>query len=175
MKPGDVLLFGDECGVQYAPTRIRMWALKGHTPTINSPGGRKKQSIIGVVEPSTGVVTSGLIPTLNATVFLAFLKFLLGVYRNARKIYLVIDNARSHHAKLIQPFLKLVAWKLELIFLPPYSPKLNPAEDLWKLLREKVTHNTFYEHFEDMIAEVRKFLVKCKTPSAEVRSRCHYK
>jgi putative transposase len=175
MKPRDVLLFGDECGIQSVPSRIRMWGLKGHTPTILSPGGREKQSVIAAVEPKTGVITSGFIPTLTATVFMAFLKHVLFKYANARKIYLVLDNARSHHAKLLKPFLKLVARKLELIFLPPYSPELNPAEDLWKLLREKCTHDIYYEHFSDKIAETRKFLVKCKTPSAEVRSQCHYK
>jgi putative transposase len=175
MKPGDVLIFGDECCIQSVPTRIRMWALKGHTPTILSPGGREKQSIIATVEPKTGVVTSGLIPNLTATVFLAFLKFVLLRYAHARKVYLAVDNIRSHHAKLLKPFLKSVARKLELIFLPPYSPELNPTEDYWKLLREKCTHDTYYEHFTDKIAETRKFLVKCKTPSAEVRSRCNYK
>ena len=107
--------------------------------------------------------------------FLAFLKHVIRRYVHARKIYLVIDNAKSHHAKLLKPFLKLVAWKLELIFLPPYSPELNPAEDLWKLLREKCTHNTYYEHFRDKVAVVREFLVKCKNPSEVVQSRCHYK
>ncbi|HME51501.1 MAG TPA: IS630 family transposase [Candidatus Lokiarchaeia archaeon] len=174
MEPGDVLLFGDECGVQHVPTRKRMWALKGHPPTLLSPGGRKRQSIIGAVAPATGAVTSAFISTLNAMVFLAFLKCIIRVYRHARKIYLVVDNARSHHAKILRSFLKLISWKLELIFLPPYSPDLNPMEDFWKLMREKVTHNTFYEHFNDMIAELRKYLDKCKNPSAEVRSRCNY-
>jgi len=175
MKEGDVLLFGDECGIQAVPSRIKMWAPKGQTPTILSQGGREKINVIGAVEPSTGVVTSMFIPTLTAVVFLAFLKYVLRTHAHARKIYLVVDNAKSHHAKLLKPFLKLVAWKLELIFLPSYSPELNPAEDLWKFLREKCTHNTYYEHFRDKIAVVREFLVKCKNPSAEVQSRCHYK
>jgi len=175
MKPRDVLLFGDECGVQHAPTRTRTWALKGQAPVLLSPGGRKKQSIIGAVAPATGAVTAAFISSLTARVFLAFLKTILNVYRDARKIYLVIDNARAHHAKLLQQFLKLVAWKLELIFLPPYSPDLNPIEDLWKMMREKVTHNTYFEHFDEMIMELRKFLEKCKNPSEEVRSRCSYK
>jgi len=175
MKEGDVLLFGDECGIQAVPSRIKIWALKGQTPTIPRQGGREKIDVIGVVEPRTGVVTAMFIPVLTAVVFLAFLKHVIRTHAHARKIYLVIDNARSHHAKLLKPFLKLVAWKLELIFLPPYSPDLNPAEDLWKFLHEKCTHNTYYEHFKDKVAVVREFLVKCKTSSAEVRSRCHYK
>ena len=175
MQPGDVFLFGDECGIQFVPTRVRMWALKGQTPEILSPGGREKQSVIGAVEPATGVVTSMFIPTLTAIAFLAFIRFVLRRYCHARKIYLVVDNARSHHAKILKPFLKLVAWKLELIFLPAYSPDLNPAEDLWKLLREKCTYNTYYEYFSDKLAVVRNFLEACKIPSAEVRSRCNYK
>ena len=175
MKPGDVLLFGDECGIQFMPTRVRMWALKGQTPQILSPGGREKQSVIGAVEPSTGVVTSMFIPTLTAIVFRVFLKFVILRYCHARKIYLVVDNASSHHANILKPFLKLIAWKLELIFLPSYSPELNPAEDFWKLLREKCTYNTYYKHFADKIAVVRTFLEKSKAPSADVRSRCNYK
>jgi transposase len=149
--------------------------LEGPNAGDPQPGRQGKQSVIGAVEPATGVVTSMYIPTLTAIVFLAFLKFVLLRYRHARKIYLVVDNARSHHAKLLKPFLKLVAWKLELIFLPSYSPDRNPAEDLWELFREKCTYNTYYEHFTDKIIEVRKFLERCKIPSEEVRSRCHYK
>ena len=174
MNPDDVLLFGDECGIGQLPTVRTMWALKGQTPVVQSPGGKKRQNIMGAVCPATGVVTSAFIPNLTATIFLVFLKALLRLYRRAGKIYLVIDNARSHHAKLLQPFLKAVAWKLELIFLPPYSPDFNPIEDFWKLLREKITHNTFFERFDDMVGALRAYLGKCKQPNEEVRSRCRH-
>jgi putative transposase len=45
---------------------------------------------------------------------------------------MVLDNARVHHAKLIQPFLEHNKDRLELMFLPPYSSDLNMIEGLWK-------------------------------------------
>jgi hypothetical protein len=43
----------------------------------------------------------------------------------------------------------LATAKIDLHFLPPYSPNLNPIERLWKWMKERVVYNTYYEHFED--------------------------
>ncbi|MHA1682560.1 MAG: IS630 family transposase [Promethearchaeota archaeon] len=128
MNPDDVLLFADECSVQQAPTCLKMWALKGKTPVVQSPGGMKRQQIIGALRIDTGEVTCAFAKNLKAPNFIKFLKGLIRRYKNAGKIYLVIDNARSHHAKIVQKFLKVVFHKLEVFFLPPYSPELNPIE-----------------------------------------------
>jgi transposase len=60
------------------------------------------------------------------------------------KIVMVLDNARIHHAKLIQPFLENNRERLELVYLPPYSPPLNLIEGLWKWLKETVINNVFF-------------------------------
>lgn len=65
---------------------------------------------------------------------------------------MILDNARIHHAKLLQPFLELQKDRLELIFLPPYSPQLNIVEGLWKWLKADVINNVFYA----TVAEIRK-------------------
>ena len=57
---------------------------------------------------------------------------------------MILDNARNHHAKLIQPFLEENKGRLELVFLPPYSPNLNLIEGLWKWLKETVINNVFF-------------------------------
>ena len=56
-----------------------------------------------------------------------------------------MQDARIHHAKLLQPFLKEHENSLELMFLPPYSPNLNLIEGLWKWIKEKVGYNGFFE------------------------------
>jgi transposase len=71
----------------------------------------------------------------NAEVFLSFLKDVLKKYPKG-KIALVLDNARIHHAKLIQPFLEENKNRLELHFLPPYSPNLNCIEKFWGWLKK---------------------------------------
>ncbi|MBG9987359.1 transposase, partial [Facklamia sp. DSM 111018] len=60
----------------------------------------------------------------DAETFLRFLQLVLERYPTG-KIVMILDNARIHHAKLIQPFLKEHEDRLELVFLPPYSPQLN--------------------------------------------------
>ncbi len=66
----------------------------------------------------------------NAEVFLNFLKEVLAIYSEC-KIVMSFDNAKIHHAKLIQPFLQQHEDRLRLVFLPTYSPELNLIEGLW--------------------------------------------
>lgn len=64
---------------------------------------------------------------------------------------MVLDNARIHHAKLLEPFLNENK-RLTFVFLPPYSPQLNIVEGLWKWLKADVVNNVFYH----TVAEIRK-------------------
>ncbi|MDT2262756.1 transposase [Paenibacillus larvae] len=63
----------------------------------------------------------------------------------------VLDNARIHHAKLLRPFLEAQKNRLELVYLPPYSPQLNIGEGLWKWLKSSVINNVFYS----AVSEIR--------------------
>ncbi|GAI24786.1 unnamed protein product, partial [marine sediment metagenome] len=65
------------------------------------------------------------------------------------KTYMFLDNARAHHAKLLQPFLEEVREQFELVFLPPYSPDLNEIEKLWQKIKSEVVYNGFYDTFTD--------------------------
>ena len=67
------------------------------------------------------------------------------------------DNARAHHAKSLEPFLETHKEKLELKFFPKYSPNLNLAEFLWKKMRKKVTHNTYFETFREFQRDLINF------------------
>jgi transposase len=168
----DVLLFGDECGIKLAPTLTRCWALKGDQPQILTQGGHKCTNVLGAVDPLKGCVHSALMDHLTHVEFQTFLETLIDHYTGPGKIILVLDNARFHHAKALQPFLDHVKSKLELLFLPPYSPDLNPIERFWKFLRKIVTHNTFYETVEKLVISLKCFLQKFLCPSPEIISLC---
>ncbi|MED5012073.1 transposase, partial [Geobacillus stearothermophilus] len=73
-------------------------------------------------------------------------------------IVMILDNARIHHAKLIQPFLKEHEDRLELVFLPPYSPQLNLIEGLWKWLKSDVIYNVFYSSVQEIRKNVQAFI-----------------
>ena len=69
------------------------------------------------------------------------------------------------------------ALRIELHFLPPYSPNLNPIERLWKWMKERVIYNTYYKYFEEFREAVMGFfmVLSITTPESmlgqELRSR----
>ena len=71
---------------------------------------------------------------------------------------MVLDNARIHHAKLIQPFLTHHEDRLTLLFLPPYSPNLNLLERIWKWLKESVIANRFHASQKEIRSSILSFL-----------------
>lgn len=74
-----------------------------------------------------------------------------------KKILLVLDNAKYHHAKIIQPWIHEMKDVLELFFLPPYSPDLNAIEMLWKKTRRAVTHNRFFESLDNLKYDLKMY------------------
>jgi hypothetical protein len=100
-----------------------------HAPT------RKSVACFGSVSLDTGQFVRMMCPIFNAATFLSLLKTLLRQQNPARRMILVLDNARYHHAILLAPFLRGHVRQLRLLFLPPYSPQLAPIERVWKLTR----------------------------------------
>ncbi|KKK43970.1 MAG: hypothetical protein Lokiarch_22500 [Candidatus Lokiarchaeum sp. GC14_75] len=151
-----------------------MWWLKGHQPEIYTYGGRKRQHLIGTVEPLEGNLHVAFSETLKAPQFQHYLEGLLARYPAPKKLIMVLDNARAHHSKELKPFLEANKERLELVFLPPYSPDLNPMEWFWKFLRKMVTHNTFFPTLKDFQRALIKSIVKHKISSPEIKTRCSY-
>ncbi|WP_206109208.1 transposase, partial [Paenibacillus sp. HB172176] len=80
---------------------------------------------------------------------------------------------RIHHAKLLQPFLDELNGRLELVFLPPYSPQLNIVEGLWKWLKSNVINNVFYHTVADIRKNVGLFMDEImKNPSSIIDRLC---
>lgn len=110
---------------------------------------------------------NGQLVHMEASIFNAdsFRKFIEKMLRNAKtdkKIIMVLDNARFHHARINKEFLKSVSDRIELLFLPPYSPDLNPIESFWKKTRRNVTHNRYFESLEEERICLTNFFKKFK-------------
>jgi transposase len=93
----------------------------------------------------------------DAQAFLTFLRYVLSQHKD-RHIVMILDNARIHHAKLLQPFLKEHEHRLTLLFLPPYSPNLNAVERVWGWLKKSVIANRFHATRKDIRKSVLSFL-----------------
>jgi transposase len=68
------------------------------------------------------------------------------------------DNARYHHAKLVQAWLTRPGCRIELHFIPTYCPHLDPIERLWGLMHKQITHNRCYATFAEFKAAILTFL-----------------
>ena len=157
------MFYQDEVHFKMTLTIIRAWFLVGICPEIKSPTDRYKVSVFGALGKNGQLITLQN-DVFNAETFKLFLEKLLfeaEVERNEKgnkkKILLVLDNAKYHHAKLLQPWLEEVKAVLELMFLPPYSSDLNAIEMMWKKTRRNVTHNRFFESLDNLCYDLKMY------------------
>lgn len=148
----------------------RTWFPKGKQRIIRTYGQHKGVKLIGTLNYETGEIFCLEKERYDAVVFLEFLEKTLEHHPNG-KIVMVLDNARIHHARLIQPFLEENQHRLELVFLPPYSPQLNLIEGLWKWLKESVINNVFFPNVQKITLAVRAFLREINQHRDEVIDR----
>lgn len=110
----------------------------------------------------------------DADSFRRFLEVLLAKACTQKKILLVLDNARYHHAKQLAGYIEEIKDRLELFFLPPYSPEINAIEMLWRKTRRSVTHNRYFENLVDMKKELCEYWDQFNTPNAELARLCAF-
>ena len=135
----------------------KTWFNKGEQRIIPTYGKHHGVKLIGALDYETGKVICTEEERYDAKTFLKFLQKIVSEYESG-KIVIILDNARIHHAKLIKPFLEENKERLELLFLPPYSPNLNLIEGLWKWLKNDVINNVFYKTVYDIFLAVRGFI-----------------
>ena len=131
------ILWGDETGLRSDDVRGRSYSPKGVTPVIKVNNKRHGCSVISTVTNKGQMRWMVFSGALNAKMLKKFLSRLL---KGApRKIFLVLDNLRVHHSKVIKEWVSQRSDQLELFFLPSYSPELNPVEIANADLKQGVT------------------------------------
>lgn len=151
------ILFEDESMIRDYQAIMKTWFPKGKQRIISTYGKHEGVKLVGILDYETGKVYTEEHKQYDAQVFLSFLVNVLKVYPDG-KIVMILDNAKIHHAKLLNNFLDLYKGRLQFLFLPPYSPKLNKIEGLWKWLKETVINNVFFHSRHDIHLAVLSFL-----------------
>lgn len=164
-KGNHEIYFEDECHFQRNTTIVRAWFLKGTVPEIKSPPVREKISIMGAMGMDNGQLITMQTGIFNAVSFKAFVKKILRNTKTGKKILLVLDNARFHHAVINREYFDSVKDKFQLLFLPAYSPELNPIESFWKKTRRSVTHNRYFESLLEESECLVHFFKKFRNPN----------
>ena len=149
----------------WVPPQVKDPVLE-HAPT------RKSMACFGAVSLETGKFAYSLCETFDARTFEAFLKLLLRRRTQGKRMVIVLDNARYHHAKLLAPLLHKFRKALTLLFLPPYRLQLAPIERVWKLTRRLATHNQYFATLAGVLAAVENCFVRWLKPNAVLKRRC---
>jgi transposase len=137
-----------------------------HAPT------RKSVACFGAVNLSSGKFVRSMCAKFDALTFEAFLKKLLRHRSRGKRMVIVLDNARYHHAVLLAPLLGKYQKVLTLLFLPPYSPRLAPIERVWKLARRMATHNRFFATLDEVLSAIDICFDRWRKPNSVLRRLC---
>ena len=137
-----------------------------HAPTRKSVGG------YGAVHSETGRLVVCREAKFEAETFLPLLIQLLRHRRRGRRMVVILDNAKWHHARLLNPWLSDHRQELTLDFLPTYSPELNAIERVWKLTRRLCTHNRYFPVLEERVGVVFDQFVMWNKPNHTLRQLC---
>jgi len=141
-------------------------------PIVLQEPTRSHTSVFGAVNIATGQFVYQMSDIFNAMTFLDFLKYLVSFQTHSKKIYLILDNSRYHHANLLKPWLNHHKHEIILEFLPPYSPQLNPIERVWKETRRKATHNRYFPDIPSLVEAVQTQFSVWSTPNESLANLC---
>lgn len=92
--------------------------------------------------------------------------------RSGRRVVMIIDNAKYHHARLHRPWREEQGRDFQLAFLPPYSPDLNPIERVWKLVRRLCLHNRYFPELNLVITAVERRFRRWNNESSALVRLC---
>lgn len=152
----DHILFEDESTIRNYQAIMKTWFPKGEQRLIKTFGKHEGVKLTGIINYETGAIYVEENIDFNAVIFISFLEHVLIQYPSG-KIVMILDNSKVHHAKLLIPFLEKNK-RLQLMFLPPYSPDLNIIEGLWGWLKDACINNVFFSKVYEINLAVRKFI-----------------
>ena len=157
--PGDeAVMFADAVHPTHAVRPVGCWAPKDTKVAVQQASGRDRLNIHGAIDLETGRTRMIDVLTVNAVSTIALLSAIETLFPKKRRIHVFLDNARYHHAEMVQQWLEKPDCRIELHFIPTYCPHLDPIERLWGLMHKHVTHNRCYAKFNDFCSAVLTFL-----------------
>lgn len=127
---GATIYFADEAGIRSDHHAGRTWAPVGRTPVVSATGARWSVNMISAISAKGALRFAVYEENTNAEVFIDFCTRLL--HDTDGPVYLVVDGHPAHRATATKQFVASTDGRLRLVFLPGYSPELNPDEWVWR-------------------------------------------
>ena len=164
MADDEAVLFADAVHPTHAARPVGCWGPKDTPIVIEQTSGRQRLNIHGAIDLETGQTRMLEAATVDAISTIMLLTAIETMYPAKRLIHLFLDNARYHHAKLVQAWLARPECRIRLHFVPAYCPhpwsasRPKPIERLWGLMHKHITHNRCYERLADFRDAMLTFL-----------------
>jgi len=143
----DPVYFMDGVHPQHNTMPAYGWIKQGEDKEIKSNTGRQRININGALNIEDLNIVTRFDDSINAQSTVGLLQQLERRHPEAEAIYVICDNAAYYRSTMVTEYLK--ESKVELVFLPPYSPNLNLIERYWKFFKKKVLYNKYYEKFSE--------------------------
>ena len=164
------ILFVDSAHPTMATKIVCGWIRKGKDKPIAQIASRTRVNVMGAIELLTMKVVADHPEFVNGETTIGFLKRLKLSYPNAPRLHIILDQSGYHRSQAVQEFAK--AESIELHYLPPYSPNLNPIERLWKVMNEQVRNNRVFKSAREFRESIVDFFdVKLHGILPTLRSR----
>lgn len=137
--------FEDETRYGQKTILTGIWALRGSSPTYKNQNGFLNSWIYGAVNPKTGDRYGCILPRLDAQNMQIFIDgFSKNLSKNEHAI-IILDGSKAHKNHIID-----MPNNISFIYLPPYSPKLNPIERLWNWIKSKYLSFKRYDNYDEI-------------------------
>lgn len=150
-----------------------MWVPPEETdPVVYHAPTRRSVALFGAVNLRRGQMHALFSEPFNGETFVVFLATLLRRRARDKKLLLISDNAAYHKSAEVRQFLADHQATLQLLYLPPYSPDLNPIERVWKLIRRLCTHNQYFPELGMLRQAVGQQLAAWWKPNEMLRRLC---
>jgi len=157
-------MFADEARFGRINRPRPCWAPIGIRPEVASQLIREYIYLYGAVSPKDGTCIYLIMPTSNTACFQAFLNLVARKFAG-QDILLVLDGAPNHRCgDLVLPD------NISLLFLPPYGPELNPKENLWDEIREKIFKNYALKSIDAVRAKLKEAILYMERKPEIVKS-----
>ena len=128
--------WGDETGLQTGANVEKGYSPKGQTPVVRQTAKRERINMISSITNQGQVRFMFYRDNMNSKRLIEFMRRL--TKDAGRKVFLILDNLKVHHSKIVQAWLEKNKDKIEVFYLPSYSPELNPDEYLNNSLKGRV-------------------------------------
>lgn len=140
------VFFMDEARFGQQGTLTRVWAPTGSRPTAVKQTRYEWVYLYAAIEPATGASAALLAPHVDTGTFNVFLEMLADELEGGDHAVLIMDQAGWHKSGGVKMPANITA-----LLLPPYSPELNPVENLWHYIRSHYLSNRAYRDYTHLL------------------------